>query len=130
MLGDNNNNLRIKNDVNLSSVEGLIRPSTFEKGINMSLNDWKFYNHAVIPAVEPHEQPDLTCIKDKSIWKVGGIPLLARWSSDFDCGYETSWWYCIKDDVFDITRLSSSYRYKIKKGKKLFDVKKNKSGTI
>ena len=91
----------------------------------MSLNDWKYYNHAVIPAVEPHEKPDLACIKDKSIWKVGGgIPLLARWSSNFDCGYETSWWYCIKDDVFDITRLSSSYRYKIKKGQKLFDVKK------
>lgn len=54
-------------------MEGLIRPSTFEKGINMSLNDWKYYNHAVIPAVEPHEKPDLACIKDKSIWKVGGV---------------------------------------------------------
>lgn len=72
LLGCNNNNLKTKNDVNLSFVEGLIRPSTFEKGNNMSLNDWKCYNHAVIPAVEPHEQPDLTCIKDKSIWKVGG----------------------------------------------------------
>lgn len=40
--------------------------------INMSLKDWKYYNHAVIPAVEPHEEPDLSCIKDKSIWKVGG----------------------------------------------------------
>lgn len=37
----------------------------------MSLKDWKYYNHAVIPAVEPHEEPDLSCIKDKSIWKVG-----------------------------------------------------------
>ena len=44
-----------------------------EKGNNMSLKDWKYYNHAVIPAVEPHEQPDLTCIRDKSIWKVGGV---------------------------------------------------------
>lgn len=34
----------------------------------MSLKDWKYYNHAVIPAVEPHEEPDLSCIKDKSIW--------------------------------------------------------------
>lgn len=38
----------------------------------MSLKDWKYYNHAVIPAVEPHEEPDLSCIKDRSIWKVGG----------------------------------------------------------
>ena len=90
----------------------------------MSLKDWKYYNHAVIPAVEPHEEPDLSCIKDKSIWKVGGgIPFLARWTTDYDCGYETSWWYCIKDDSFDIKNLSSNYRYKINKGKKLFDVR-------
>lgn len=93
----------------------------------MSLKDWKYYNHAVIPAVEPHEKPDLSCIKDRSIWKVGGgIPFLARWTTNYNCGYETSWWYCIKDDPFDIKNLSSNYRYKINKGKKLFDVRKIK----
>lgn len=39
----------------------------------MSLKDWKYYNHAIIPAVEPHEKPDLSCIKDRTIWKVGGV---------------------------------------------------------
>ena len=38
----------------------------------MNLKDWEYYNHAVIPSVEPHEEPDLACIKDRSIWKVGG----------------------------------------------------------
>lgn len=39
----------------------------------MSIKDWKYYNHAVIPSVEPHEEPDMSCIKDRSIWKVGGV---------------------------------------------------------
>lgn len=38
----------------------------------MSLRDWKYYNHAVIPAVEPHEKPDLSCIENRLIWKVSG----------------------------------------------------------
>ena len=39
----------------------------------MSIEEWKYYNHAVIPSVAPHREPDLACIKDKSIWKVGGV---------------------------------------------------------
>ena len=38
----------------------------------MSIEEWKYYNHAVIPSVAPHREPDLACIKDKSIGKVGG----------------------------------------------------------
>lgn len=53
----------------------------------------------------------------------GGIPLLARWTSDFDCGYETNWWYCIKDTPLDIDALKSKRRYEINKGKKNFDVR-------
>lgn len=52
------------------------------------------------------------------------MPLLACWSSDFDCGYETNWWYCIKDNAFDISKLKSKHRSMINKGKKFFDVKK------
>lgn len=53
----------------------------------------------------------------------GGTPLLARWTSEFDCGYETQWWYVIKDTPFDINLLKSNYRYKINKGAKYFDVR-------
>lgn len=52
----------------------------------------------------------------------GGTPLLARWTTDFDCGYETNWWYVLKDEPFDISALKSNYRYKINKGIKYFDV--------
>lgn len=54
----------------------------------------------------------------------GGTPLLARWTSDFDCGYETEWWHCIKDDPFDVNAVKSNYRYKIRKGKKNFNVRR------
>lgn len=54
----------------------------------------------------------------------GGIPLLARWTTDFDCGYETNWWYCIKDTPLDVAALKSKRRYEINKGKKNFDVKR------
>ena len=38
----------------------------------MNIGDWKYYNHAVVPSVEPHETPDISCIKDRSIWKGEG----------------------------------------------------------
>ena len=86
---------------------------------------WKYYNHAMIPNVRPHEKPNLNVISNGSIWNLaeGCKPLMARWTSDFDCGYETNWWYCIKDDVLDINALNAKRRYEINKGKKFFEVK-------
>lgn len=87
------------------------------------MKNWKYYNHAAIPTTAPHEEVDLKPLEDGSIWKVdGGIPLLARWTSDFDCGYETNWWYVIKDTPFDISALKAKRRYEINKGKKNFFV--------
>ena len=68
----------------------------------------------------------MTPITDGTIWKIGGgggTPLLARWTTEFDCGYETNWWYCIKDTPFDIGSLPSKKRYEINKGKKNFEVR-------
>lgn len=55
--------------------------------------------------------------------KSGGAPLLARWTTEYDCGYETNWWYVIKDTPFDISTLKAKRRYEINKGIKHFDVK-------
>ena len=91
---------------------------------------WKYYNYAMIPATEPHEDVDLEPIMNGKIWKTRegrGIPLLARWTSDFDCGYETQWWYVIKDTSFDISKLKAKRRYEINKGKKNFDVRRIKA---
>lgn len=89
----------------------------------MQINGWQYYNHAAIPTTAPHEIPDISPITDGSIWKIGGTPLLARWTTEFDCGYETNWWYVIKDTPLDIMSLKSKRRYEINKGIKNFDVK-------
>lgn len=84
---------------------------------------WRYYNHALIPTTAPHEK----CIpmrNKREFWSNwGGVPLFARWTTDFDCGYETEWWYVIKDEPFDINALKSKRRYEINKGNRNFYVK-------
>ena len=89
----------------------------------MQIAGWKYYNHAAIPTAAPHEAPDTSPVTDRSIWKIGAAPLLARWTTDFDCGCETNWWYVIKDTPFDINVLKAKRRYEINKGIKHFDIK-------
>lgn len=49
---------------------------------------------------------------------------MVRWTTEYDCGYETEWWYCIKDNTVDISRLKAKRRYEITHGLKNFDVRK------
>lgn len=92
------------------------------------MSDWRYYNHAMLPSTAPHKLPNLSPLNDGSIWKSsrGGTPLFARWTTDFDCGYETNWWYIIKDTPFDIGALKAKRRYEINKGKKNFYVEEIK----
>lgn len=90
-------------------------------------NGWNYYNHALIPTTAPHEKV-IKPTFNKSFWKVkNGFPILARWTDDWDCGYETQWWYVIKDTPFDIEQLKAKRRYEINKGKKNFEVKRIKA---
>ena len=90
----------------------------------MQIERWQYYNHAAIPTTAPHEEPNIDPINDGTIWKIsGGTPLLARWTTEFDCGYETNWWYVIKDTPFVISELKAKRRYEINKGIKNFEVK-------
>ncbi len=85
---------------------------------------WIYYNHAFLPDVQPHETADLAKITSGDLWKdapKGAV--LARWTSDFDCGYPTEWWYIIKDTPFDINSLKSKKRYRINHGLRNFTVK-------
>lgn len=86
------------------------------------IKGWKYYNHAMIPTTAPHEEVDTTPVEDGSIFAVDEKPILARWSSNWDCGYETNWWYVIKDTPFDISALKSKKRYEINRGRKNFSV--------
>lgn len=87
------------------------------------MRGWRYYNHAMLPTTEPHEEVDLELIRNKSIWRLLEKPLLVRWMSEFNCGYETNWWYLIKDTQFDISSLKAKRRYEINKGRKNFTVK-------
>lgn len=90
----------------------------------MKVFNWRYYNHAAIPTTAPHEEPDLTPIKDGSIWNIEGKkPLFARYTTNWDCGYNTGWWYVIRDTSFDISALKTKRRYEITKGMRFFDVK-------
>lgn len=84
---------------------------------------WTYYNHAAIPTTAPNEIPDLEPINNGDVWKMSGTPLLVRWITDWDFGYETNWWYVIKDEPFDIKALKSKRRYEVNKGNKNFEVK-------
>lgn len=90
----------------------------------MEVKGWKYYNHAVIPVTAPNEEVDTSALENGQVWRIGGNPLLTRWTTDFDCKCETNWWYVIKDEPFDIDNLKSKRRYEIKKGIKNFDVKR------
>ncbi len=86
----------------------------------MDIDGWKYYNHAALPTTAPHEEVNIDPIKNGKIWKLNGKPYFARWTSNFDCGYETNWWYCIVDHNVNIDELPSKYRNVIKKGLKYF----------
>ncbi|MED4600755.1 hypothetical protein P9314_08560 [Paenibacillus validus] len=88
------------------------------------MNGWKYYNHAIIASTPPHVNPDIKCVNDGSVWGFSkGVPLFVRWTTDFDCGYETEWWYCVKDDEMDINKLKKKRRYEITSGIKNFEVR-------
>lgn len=87
------------------------------------MKKWKYYNHAMIPTAAPHEEIDAEPFNNKQFWNENKKALLARWTSEFDCGYETNWWYVIKDEPLDISSLKSKRRYEINKGKKNYVVR-------
>ncbi len=90
----------------------------------MNIVGWSYYNHAALPDTPPHVAVNAAPVEDGSIWKLDGRPLLARWTTDFDCGHETSWWYTILDRPFDIAALKSKRRNEINKGLKNFTVRR------
>ena len=88
------------------------------------IKGWKYYNNAIIPDGAPHNHVETTEFKNSLFWKTDyGRAYFARYTTDFDCGHETNWWYVIKDTPFDISLLKSKRRYEINKGKKNFDVR-------
>lgn len=88
-------------------------------------SEWRYYSNAILPCCAPHENPCTEFLENGSAWKMRQYSkaLFARWTTDFDCGQETSWWYVLKDIPFDIDSLKSKRRYEINKGNKFFEVR-------
>lgn len=84
-----------------------------------SVLGWIYYNHAVITTTAPHEEPNLQPLKDGSVWNIkspnGKKPLLVRYTSDFDCGKETGFWFVVKDAPFLMEDLSKKYQKCVQK---------------
>lgn len=84
--------------------------------------EWEYYNKALISTVEPHRKIEVSI--DREFWKcTEGYPILARWTSDYDCKSVTNWWYVIKDDSLQIDKVKARYRYRIVKGSKRFETR-------
>ena len=90
------------------------------------MSGWKYYNHAMIPTSAPHEEADISVLKDESFWKEHRGAYLARWTTDFDCGYETNWWYVIRTSPYDPEEVSSKERKSIRQAIKKCNVKQIK----
>lgn len=82
------------------------------------MKGWELYNGCWIPTCAPHESPDLSPVKSGAIWREGGW--LARWTTDFDCGYDTGWYFIIKDKPFELSQVESKARNRIRRGLKTF----------
>lgn len=80
------------------------------------IENWKYYNHALVPTTAPHENPDLAAIQNKDIWNVDGKNVLfIRYTTDFDIQEETEFWYIIKEGPFLLSELEKKYRKHVEK---------------
>lgn len=68
-----------------------------------------------MPDTQPHYEIELSDEQKRYLLKISKAYLL-RWPSDFDCGYETEWWYLIRDKSFNLEEFDSKRRREIRKG--------------
>ena len=78
------------------------------------MSNWHTYQGAVLWAKSPLATPPT--LQEAKAALHAHHAFLARWTSDFDCGHPTQWWYCICDHFTPLNELSAKQRYRIKKG--------------
>lgn len=78
--------------------------------------EWKRKGVALVLSRAPHsDNSDITLVAAKmALSKFGG--LFCRWTTDFDCGHETEWWYCLRDTPIDLDQFKSKTRNEINRG--------------
>ena len=108
------------------TVNEISEPYWIYKQKATMIHQWKYYNRALIPLTPPHESPNMSNFYE--YFNKRNI-LFARYTTDYDLNYETEWWYCIKENSFDIDLIKSKRRYEIIKGCKNFYCEINKEFT-
>lgn len=82
---------------------------------------WTLYQGALVWNGNPRTDVPTQAEAQQAVAESGAM--FARWTTDFDCGHPTEWWHCIKDNPFDLQKISAKHRYVIKQGLKNFDVR-------
>ena len=85
------------------------------------MSNWKKYNGALVPNLPPHIKIDSSGIEQK-LKQYGAY--FARWTSNFDCGYSTAFWYVICDKFIELDNLSRNTRNNTRRGLKRCTIKK------
>lgn len=88
----------------------------------MNIEDYQLYKGAWVFKKAPHLSEKLSKREAKLLLNRGGI--LIRNTYDFDCKYETSFWYVIKDTFSGFDELSSKVKNQIRKSLKTYTIRK------
>lgn len=84
-------------------------------------NRWKKYQGALLWTGNPKDTAPTEQEAQDAVRETGAM--FARWTSHWDCGTPTEWWWCIKDTPIYINTIPAKHRYRINKGAKYFDVR-------
>jgi hypothetical protein len=79
------------------------------------MNDWKLKQHSLVLSTPPYEDYPI----DKGVLRkeiVSSRVLFARWTSEWDCGHPTEWWYCLRDTPIVLEDFKSKIRNEINRG--------------
>lgn len=87
------------------------------------MDNWKVWQNCLLHTSPPHY--DRRGIHDVYVREEiqAHKAWFARYTTDWDCGYRTEWWYCIKDTPINPDTLTAKTRYRIKKGLKNIEVR-------
>ena len=83
-------------------------------------NRWIRYQGALLWNGLPDDLPPTEQQASEALQEQKGM--FARWTSGFDCGYATEWWYCICDSFTPISELTAKQRYRVNKGLKQCEI--------
>lgn len=84
--------------------------------------DIKFlvYQKCLVTDSAPHVIPDSSV--DVRVAMKKERAMFASYITEYDCDDKTAWWFCVKDDEYDVVKLKAKQRYEITKGRRNFYV--------